>query len=67
MLTRTQWEYKTLEFDSKGFVGGVLDITRFDESLNAAGRDGWELVSVFTTNQAYGSSRKVIAVFKRPR
>ena len=46
MLTRTQWEYKTLEFDSKGFVGGVLDITRFDESLNASGRDGWELVSV---------------------
>lgn len=62
-----QWEYKTIEFEAKGFVGGILDISTFNESLNNFGRDGWELVSCFDTNQAYGASRKVIAVFKRQK
>ena len=67
MTNRAQWEYKTLEFDSKVFSGGLVDLTKLDESFNSAGRDGWELVNVFATTQAYGSSRKVVAVFKRPR
>ena len=46
MTNRTQWEYKTLEFDSKGFSGGLVDLTKLDESFNSAGRDGWELVNV---------------------
>ena len=62
-----QWEYKTIEFKTKGFVGGILDINTFNESLNNCGRDGWELVSCFDTNQSYGASRKVIAVFKRQK
>lgn len=61
------WEYKTVEFDTKGFSGGILEISTFNESLNNCGRDGWELVSCFDTNQSYGASRKVIAVFKRER
>lgn len=61
------WEYKTIQFDTKGFAGGVLDINMFNESLNNNGTDGWELVSCFDTNQSYGASRKVIAVFKRQK
>lgn len=61
------WEYKAIEFDTKGFAGGLLDISEFNESLNDSGRDGWELVSCFDTNQAQGASRKVIAVFKRQK
>jgi len=62
-----QWEYKTLEFEAKGFAGGLLDISAFNEALNNCGRDGWELVSCFDTNQSYGATRKVIAVFKRQK
>ena len=60
-----QWEYKTLEFVTKGFAGGLLDISSFNQILNDYGREGWELVSCFDTNQSQGASRRVIAVLKR--
>ncbi|MBP1756029.1 MAG: hypothetical protein H6Q59_2427 [Firmicutes bacterium] len=60
-----QWEYRTLEFSTTGFAGGLLDITAFNEALNGYGREGWELVNCFDTNQSQGASRKVIAVLKR--
>ena len=64
----TQWEYKTLEFDTKGFwVGGIVDSNQINEQLNKAGMEGWELVSMVTTNQYQGASRKIIAVFKRKK
>ena len=63
----TSWEYKTIEFDTKGWGGGLLDITMFNEALNNNGREGWELVNCFVTNQTQGVSRKVIAVFKRQK
>ena len=59
------WEYKTIEFNTRGFSGGILDLELFNESLNNHGKDGWELVNCFSTTQGYGASRKVIAVFKR--
>lgn len=61
------WEYKTMEFEAKGFIGGILDISIFNETLNNCGREGWELVSCFDTNQSNGATRKVIAVFKRQK
>jgi hypothetical protein len=62
-----KWEYKTAKLDTKGwFIGGILDTQTFDQLLNNMGRDGWELVSAFDTNQAYGASREAVAVFKRP-
>lgn len=61
------WEYKGIEFDSTGFAGGLLDLDKFNESLNEVGRDGWELVSCMTTNQSHGATRKIVAVFKRKR
>lgn len=62
----TYWEYKTVEFPTKGFLGGVLDTNYFNNVLNDFGEDGWELVNCFDTNQSQGASRLVIAVFKRP-
>lgn len=62
-----QWEYKTKEFATTGFAGGILDIRDFNDSLNDYGNDGWELVSCFDTNQSQGASRKVIAVLKRQK
>jgi hypothetical protein len=64
------WEYQTLEFnfDSEAFIsqGGLFNSPRFNHELNRLGWDGWELVSVFDTNQVQGSTRYVIAVLKRP-
>ncbi len=62
-----QWEYKTKEFTTTGFSGGLLNISDFNDTLNAYGNDGWELVSCFDTNQTQGASRKVIAVLKRQK
>ncbi|MFZ5351926.1 MAG: DUF4177 domain-containing protein [Bacillota bacterium] len=61
----TKWEYITLEFNTTGFAGGILDINAFNNALNEKGREGWELISCFDTNQSHGASRFVIAVFKR--
>ena len=36
-----------------------------DKYMNTLGAEGWELVSAFDTNEAYGASRDVIAIFKR--
>lgn len=60
-----QWEYKTLKFKTGGFLGGKLDPDEFEAELNMYGSDGWELISCFDTNIEQGSSRDVIAVFKR--
>ena len=62
-----KWEYKTIKVETKGVMGGILETSAFDGVLNQMGNDGWELVSAFDTNQAYGASREAIAVFKRPR
>ncbi len=62
-----QWEYKTIDFKTKGVLGGLLDLRDFNDALNEYGENGWELVNCFDTNQSYGSSRTVVAVFKRPK
>lgn len=61
------WEYKTVKISAKGWLGGKLDEIAFDKLLNKLGVEGWELVSVLATAQAYGSSRDIAAVFKRPK
>jgi len=62
-----KWEYKTIKVETKGFKGGVLDTSAFDGALNQLGSDDWELVAAFGTNEGFGQSREVIAVFKRSR
>lgn len=60
-----KWEYKSIKFKTKGFVGGILDTENLNYELNVLGEQGWELVSCISTNEAYGQSREVIAVLKR--
>ena len=62
----TVWEYKTAALGAGGFLGGKVDLRQFESMLNELGRDGWELVAAFDTNQAYGATRDVIAIVKRP-
>jgi hypothetical protein len=62
-----QWEYKTVSLRTGGFLGGKVKQEDLEQALNQAGRDGWELVSVFDTSQGSGQTRDVIAVFKRSR
>lgn len=63
----TQWRYKTVKLAAEGwFLGGNLNVTKFDKTLNDMGRQGWELIVAFDTNQGYGATRDVVAVFKRP-
>lgn len=62
-----RWEYKVFKLAATGFwVGGKLDEARFQEMLNELGREGWELVSAFDTNQGHGTTRDVVSVLKRP-
>jgi hypothetical protein len=61
-----RWQYEVLRFETGGVLGGKLDTEAFRKSLDELGLKGWELVSCFDTNQAYGASRDVIAVLKRP-
>ena len=61
-----KWEYKTIKIGTTGFSGGILDEVKFDKYMNDLGQQGWELVTAFDTNQGYGATRDVVAVFKRP-
>jgi len=60
-----KWEYTSIKVESKGLLGGMLDISQFDNKLNNFGEQGWELVSCFSTTQDGGKCREIVAVFKR--
>lgn len=63
------WEYQTLQFDFDAEVfitqGGLFNSQKFNHELNRLGWDGWELVSIFDTNQIKGGTKFVVAVLKR--
>jgi hypothetical protein len=63
---RTIWEYKTVKLETKGLLGGKVDEAQLDTMMNDLGREGWELAAALDTNQAYGQTRDVVAIFKRP-
>ena len=60
-----KWEYKTVKLATTGLMGGKLDEASLDAMMNDLGREEWELVAAFDTNQAYGSTRDVVVIFKR--
>lgn len=59
------WEYKMISVEAKGWLGDKLDFQSFTDHLNALGRDGWELVSIFDTSNMQGQTRTVVAALKR--
>ena len=59
-------EFKTIKLGTTGFwSGGNLDTQQLDKMMNDLGRQGWEIVSAFDTNQLYGITREVVVIFKR--
>ncbi|SHK73174.1 protein of unknown function [Clostridium cavendishii DSM 21758] len=62
-----KWEYLSTKFQAEGSFGGILDVENFDLELNSLGNQGWELVSIVSTNAAYGKTREIIAVLKRKK
>jgi hypothetical protein len=62
-----KWEYRTIKLETTGWSGGKIDETKLDEYMNFIGGEGWELVSAFDTNQTYGASKYVLAIFKRAK
>ncbi len=60
-----RWEYKSIQFKTRGIMGGVVDIDQLDAMLNNLGSQGWELVSCIASNAGYGHTRNVVAVLKR--
>lgn len=60
-----KYEYKVITYDTKGLLGGSVEVNQLENQLNVLGYDGWELVSSFSTAQSYGSSKSIVCVFKR--
>lgn len=61
------WSYKVIEFDpQKGFnLGGKVDIQEIEDRLNLLGKQGWEVVSSFTTNEGYGTTKKIVYTLRK--
>lgn len=60
------WNYKAIEFDpKKSFMGGKVDCQTIENRLNELGRQGWEVVSSFTTNEGYGNTKKIVYTLKK--
>ena len=65
-----KWEYKTVKVSTgrKTFVGkGVVDEVRLDAVLNQLGNEGWELISLLSSNYGFGATYEVVATFKRQK
>lgn len=60
-----KWEYKSTKLETRGMMGGILELDEFNSKLNMLGSQGWELVSCMTTSRGNGYTREAIAVFKR--
>ena len=64
---KVKWDYKTVKLGAGGLIGGKIDEDKLETFMNDLGSDGWELVSIFGTNQSGGQTRDVFMVFKRSR
>ena len=64
-----RWEYKILKPEVGGpFIwwgGGSVETEGMTADLNNLGRDGWELVSTFETQNTTGRTTSVVLLFKR--
>ena len=60
-----KFEYRTKIIDAKGMWGGKVNLSEFDKTINEMGNDGWEMVTTTASNEAYGSTRYIICIFKR--
>ena len=64
----SNWEYKTVEVPVSFTWRGQKkeDDDALERELNLLGRQGWELVNALDLNVHHGTSRYIVAIFKRP-
>ena len=66
-----KWQYRTVALSiPRGLAlftaGGQVEDEEITRALNQLGRDGWELVSAFTTACEGGATDRVVCILKRP-
>ncbi len=61
------WEYKTIKLETSGWLGGKFSAAELDAMLNGLGSQDWELAAALDTNKAYGETRDIVVIFKRPK
>ena len=61
------WSYRVIEFNpQKGLnLGGLVNLKEIEDSLNKLGEQGWEVVSGYTTNEGYGTTKRIIYTLKK--
>jgi hypothetical protein len=59
-----KWMYKIVKEDVQGFMSRAIDYESLESNLNQLGREGWEIVSCFTT-EANGFTREAVAILKK--
>jgi hypothetical protein len=61
-----RFEYKVLDVPAKGiWFGGKIDHQELSDKLNTLGQQGWEVVSMSSTNMYNNASRGMIIILKR--
>ncbi|MAJ43465.1 MAG: hypothetical protein CMF96_01805 [Candidatus Marinimicrobia bacterium] len=59
-----KFEYKIIINDTKGIFSKKVNKLEIENDYNKYGKDGWELVSTSSNNDA-GYTTQIIATFKR--
>ena len=60
------WEYKTIKIAAAiSFWTVDIDEKKLEQVINDLGADGWELVSALSVTHGYGSTKNILAIFKR--
>ncbi len=61
------WEYHVVHVNIDSFFFGPdIDPEYLRHTLDAAGKDGWELVNTVNINQGHGRTSDLVFLFKRP-
>jgi len=59
-----KYEYKIVTNDIKGVFSKKINVSEIENNYDKYGKDGWELVSIISNNDA-GYTRQIVATFKR--
>ncbi len=62
----TKFEYKVLKFDAKGWMSRKVDPTEMEVQLNEHGAQGWDLMHISDILEAYGTTKMLVAILRRP-
>ncbi len=61
-----KWKYKVLEFNpTRSLMAARIDKKSIEDELNELGKQGWEVVSGFTTADGHGNTKKIVYTLKR--